>query len=190
MQDVRYTPNKRNAFTAAVREGRIDRVRDIIISHGPCYAAEWNDGYFLLCTALKKKRTEVAKLLLTSGSKVNSRHKNPCNTPLHFAVLNGDTEVVQMLLDKGANIDATNIHGKTPLHNAAQSAKPAIVGVLLNHGANVDAANKRGVTPLHLAVKNNSKEITTLLLSRGANVEGKGNNATTSRGITADTGYL
>jgi len=46
----------------------------------------------------------VAKLLLTNGSKVNHKNKLPIDTPLHFAVRNGDTEIVKMLLDRGGNI--------------------------------------------------------------------------------------
>ncbi|XP_076684261.1 uncharacterized protein LOC143377154 [Andrena cerasifolii] len=184
---ARYSPYKRNAFMTAVRQGRVSRVKEIINSREPCYAEEWKDGYSLLRAALEKKHTQVAKLLLTSGSKVNSRYKSPSNTALHFAALNGDTEIVQMLLDRGANVDAKNVHSKTPLHNAVQSMEAKMISLLLNRGANVDAADKSGVTPLHIAVGKNNKELTTLLLSRGANVEGKGNNARTSRRIAADT---
>ena len=77
----------------AVRKGRIDTIREIISSRGPCYAKEWKDGYSLLRTAVQKKHTEVAELLLTSGSKVNSKH--PCNTPLHHAILNGDGTICE-----------------------------------------------------------------------------------------------
>ena len=187
-KDVRYSPYKRNAFMTAVRQGNIDKLREIIAARGPCYVKEWKDGYSLLRTALEKKHSEVAKLLLTSGSNVNGRYKHPCNTPLHLAALNSDIEIVQMLLDRGANIYAKNIHGNTPLHNALKSMEAKIIGMLLNHGANIDAANKSGMTPLHLAITHNSKEITTLLLSRGANVNAKGNNVRPSRRIAADTG--
>ncbi|MHC3898063.1 UNVERIFIED_CONTAM: ankyrin repeat domain-containing protein [Wolbachia endosymbiont of Nasonia longicornis] len=56
--------------------------------------------------AIENKHTAVTKLLLTNGSKVNSKNKKPSNTPLHFAAINGDIEIVKMLLDRGANIDA------------------------------------------------------------------------------------
>ena len=50
------------------------------------------------------KHAEVTELLLTNGSKVNSENKKPTDIPLHFAVTNGDIEIVKMLLDRGANI--------------------------------------------------------------------------------------
>ena len=186
VKGVRYSPCKHNAFMTAVSQGRIDKVREIINSRGPCYAEEWKGGYSLLRTALEKKHTEVAKILLTSGSEVN-KYKHPCNTPLHFAILNGDSEIVQMILDRGANIEARNKHRDTPLQIAVRKMQMKIIVMLLNHGANIDAAEKSKMTPLHIAIENNSKEIITFLLRRGANVNGKGNNVRTSGRATADT---
>lgn len=57
MQGARYSRYERNAFMDAVRDGRMERVREIISSRGQCYAEEWEDGYSLLCMALEKKRT-------------------------------------------------------------------------------------------------------------------------------------
>jgi ankyrin repeat protein len=82
---------------------------------------EWSEGYVLLCDAVENEHTEVAKLLLTNGSKVNSKNKLPLDTPLHFAVRNGDIDIVKMLLDRGANIDAINLSDFTLLHNAVES---------------------------------------------------------------------
>jgi ankyrin repeat protein len=49
-------------------------------------------GYVLLCDAVENKHTEVAKLLLTNGSKVNSENKKLNDNPLHFAAINGDRD--------------------------------------------------------------------------------------------------
>ena len=46
---------------------------------------------------------------------MNSENNNPSKTPLHFAVRNGDIEIVKMLLYKDANIDAENNTGLTSL---------------------------------------------------------------------------
>ena len=94
-------------------------------------------------------------------------------------------QFVKMLLDKGANVNAKNTHGKTPLHNAVRCMETEIIGMLLNRKANVNAADDCTVTPLHLAVMNDSKTITQILLNRGANVNG-----VTSGHRAADKGYL
>jgi ankyrin repeat protein len=123
--------------------------------------------YVVLCDAVKN---EVVKLLLTNGSEVNSKNPNT-DTPLHFAVINGDIKIVQMLLDRGANINAANQYCDTPLHNAVKSKKLETVELLLNQGAYVNARNISIETPLHLAVGKGSEEIIKLLLQHGAHVD-------------------
>ncbi|CAL1682579.1 unnamed protein product [Lasius platythorax] len=163
------------SLISAVREGRLERVRELISSFGLSYSQAWSKGYVLLRIAVENKHTEISKLLLTNGSKVNSKNKTPSNTPLHFAVINGDIEIVKLLLDSDANIDAKNQYGRTPFHNAVESKKMEIIELLLNRGADVNARNINSITPLHLAVeKGSNEEIIKLLLSRGANVDAKG----------------
>ena len=60
------------SLICAVREGRLETVRELISSFGLSYSQAWSEGYVLLCDAVENKHTEVAKLLLTNGSKVNS----------------------------------------------------------------------------------------------------------------------
>ena len=138
MKGVRYTPYEHYSLKKAVCEGRIERVREIISSRSLYYSQEWSDasgGYALLCTAIEKKHTEIAKLLLTNGSRVNSENEMPSETPLHFAVENGDIEIIQMLLDKDADINALNISGHTPFHLALICEEIEIIHILLNQGA-------------------------------------------------------
>jgi ankyrin repeat protein len=61
-------------------------------------------------------------------------------------------EAIQLLLEKGFDINAANSSGDTALHAAITGrASPAIVKYLVEHGANVQAGNQKGVTPLTLA---------------------------------------
>jgi ankyrin repeat protein len=97
----------------AVYEGRLERVRELIISFGLSYSQAWSEGFVLLCDTLACKHTEVAKLLLTKGSKVNSKNKTT-DTPLHFAVINCNIGIDEMLLNRGANINAENQYSISP----------------------------------------------------------------------------
>ena len=148
MKGVRYTPYDHHSLRKAVCEGRIEKVREIINSRSLYYSKEWShalDGYALLCTAVEKEHTEIAKLLLNNGSKVNNGNEYPSVTPLHFAVQNGDVEIIQMLLDKDANINALNISGHTPFHLALISKKIEIIRILLNRGATVEPTSRYGM---------------------------------------------
>jgi len=157
------------SLICAVLEGRLERVRELVLTYGLSYSQAWSEGYVLLRDAVENKHPEVAKLLLTNGSKVNSKNQTT-DTPLHFAATNGDIEIVEMLLDRGANVDAENRDGNTPLHNAVKSNRMEIVQLLVNQGAYVNTRNSYSITPLQLAVEKCSEEIIRLLLQHGAYV--------------------
>ncbi|XP_020297403.1 ankyrin repeat and KH domain-containing protein 1-like [Pseudomyrmex gracilis] len=160
----------------AIREGNLERAREILPYYGLSYSQVWKEGYVLLCDAIENRHTEVIKLLLTYGSKVNSNTGETYNTPLNFAVKNGDIKIVKMLLDRRANVNATTRYGTTPLHNAIVKEKIEIAELLLNHGADVNASDKYGVTPLCLAVKTSHVDGVAMLLDRGANINAISNN--------------
>jgi len=82
---------------------------------------------------------------------------------------NGDTETAVALIEKGANIHATDWFGRTPLHWAARSGHTKTALALIESGANVNAADRHGYTPLHLAVENGHTEIALALIANGAN---------------------
>ncbi|XP_044738611.1 ankyrin-1-like isoform X4 [Chrysoperla carnea] len=156
----------------AIRNGELETARELINSYGLPYLESLSKGYDLLCDALVDKHSEIAKLLLTSGSEVNS-YQNSSNTPLHFAVKNGDIEIIKMLLVRGANINAQNIFGVTPLHEAIENNDQEIIELLLKHEADVNVKNRYGRTPLYDAIKNNRLGITELLLKHEADVNVK-----------------
>ena len=123
------------SLMCAVCEGNVERVRELIDSFGLSYSQARSEGYVLLCDAVVNKHTEVAKLLLTKGSKVKSRNIIHTDKPLHYAAINGDIEIVEMLLNRGANINAANWSGVTALHNAVKSKTMEIIELLLKMGA-------------------------------------------------------
>lgn len=72
-------------------------------------------------------------------------------SPLHWAAKEGHLYLIQMLLNKGARIDARNMGDDTALHLAAAHGHLDCVKYLLKHNPDVDAQNEHGNTPLHYA---------------------------------------
>ena len=66
---------------------------------------------------------------------------------MHVAAFKGQTAVVGLLLEKGANVNQGDIDGFTPLHIAAQKGRAEIVELLLAKGADANQGNKQGVIP-------------------------------------------
>ena len=91
-------------------------------------------------------------------------------TLLIIAALNGHANIVEVLLEKGANVNAVDSEGWTPLHFAAQNGHASVVEVLLEKGANVNAVNSKGCTPLHSAVWGGHESVVKVLIQAGANV--------------------
>jgi hypothetical protein len=87
------------------------------------------------------------------------------NTALMVAAFKGLPQVVQMLLDKGAEV---NRPGWTALHYAAAIGNNAIVGLLLEKSAYIDAASPNGTTPMMMAARSGHILTVKLLLDEGA----------------------
>jgi len=91
-------------------------------------------------------------------------------TPLCLAVTEGHEEVIKLLLECGANVNAQGKNGKTALHSAVEKGHEEVVKLLLECGANVDAQDKDGKSILQFAVEKQHEKFVKLLLECGANV--------------------
>ena len=98
-------------------------------------------------------------------------------TALHWAARDHpNPEVIDILIDAGAEVDARSNTGFTPLHYAARSKNPrGIVPALLDAGADPNARSNNGLTPLHLAVRNSHQPggFVETLVNAGAKVNVK-----------------
>ena len=92
-------------------------------------------------------------------------------TPLHLAAqfCKSATDIIEHLLEAGADIEAKNEHLYSPLDVAVANNNIICVIHLLEHGANIQARNKYYCTPLHTAARYGLYPIVKLLLERGAN---------------------
>ncbi|XP_077838147.1 ankyrin repeat domain-containing protein 27 isoform X8 [Macaca mulatta] len=73
------------------------------------------------------------------------------HTPLHVAALCGQASLIDLLVSKGAVVNATDYHGATPLHLACQKGYQSVTLLLLHYKASAEVQDNNGNTPLHLA---------------------------------------
>ena len=109
---------------------------------------------------------------------------------LRIAASKGETEMINLLLELGADIEAKNYDGNTALMYAAFWGKTEMVNLLLKRGANIEAKNDNGNTALMYAAYGGKTETVTRLLELGANIEAKDNDGNTALMYAADRGKI
>jgi ankyrin repeat protein len=113
---------------------------------------------------------ELVILHLNQSSSLLNTYSPDGFTPLGFASYFGRTDIVEFLIEKGAdpNIPAANPFRVAPIHSSVASNNFEITKLLLDNGANPNAKQQNNITPLHSAAHLGNSEITKLLLERGA----------------------
>ena len=139
-----------------------------------------NISFFsLLEVAIEQKKPEFITQLLRAGARQEVVGEGSGLAPIHHAVRNGDTALLQQLLtDDGVDINlrsADLMKAFTPLHFAAEKGSMACLRLLLDRNdVDVDAKDVRGkTTPLYLAIIGKNQEAAKLLVENGANLEVK-----------------
>jgi ankyrin repeat protein len=207
---LQYTP-----LHWAANYGDVEMV-ELLISRGAELDVEDPDYSTPLYLAAEQGHPKVVKFLISKGAEVNVKSNKWGYTPLHRAAwgpvtmikyLGGGTvseadlnenylEIVGMLLEKGAKVNARDNGGKTPLDQAIKNGEKEIVVLLRKHGgghgtidgaayggdieavkgflANGVEVNVKGGsimgTPLHYAAQGGHLDIVELLLAKGAEV--------------------
>ena len=91
---------------------------------------------------------KLVRLLIDSGATINMHDKGQAWTPLHYAAREQDLEVVKMLLEVGAEVEAVDIFGNTPLIRcvATLDANLAVISILMAYGADKNKNNNYGIS--------------------------------------------
>jgi len=87
--------------------------------------------------------------------------------PIHCAVRTGLVELVELLIQHGANLDAADMFGNRPLHDAVCHGLK-VVQLLVQHGAKLNVQNIDGKTPLHIAIERQQCDVIMFLMSQDA----------------------
>ena len=159
--------------------GSLVLISGLLCAWFPLQAGELNDA---------TKTGDVVKIrqLLEQGADINAKSGVFEWAPLHIAIALRKTKIIELLIEKGADLEALDRDQRTPLHIAALSgfiedAKPYtdIAKFLIEKGAKVNARDNSQSTPLHFAAFRGNVSMTELLIKKGADV-----NAVDKNGMT------
>jgi ankyrin repeat protein len=122
-----------------------------------------------LADAAKHKNWSAVRTLVKEKAPIDGRLGDAA-TALHWAVYWDNAEVVSLLVQAGANVNAVTDLGITPLYLAASNGNAAVVQQLLDKRADPNLASTAGVSPLMRAAQVGSGGAVRLLLAHGAKV--------------------
>lgn len=136
----------------ATASGRAQVVSEIL-DHDPAQAQAWSaDGFTALHFSSFFNQPLIARELVRRGADVAAVSMNPMEvTPLHSAAAAHATEIVRMLVESDAPVNAKQHGGWTALHAAADNGDEEMIKILLQHGADLLAQNDDGKTPAQIA---------------------------------------
>ncbi len=149
------TPTEKGepALVFAVRSGAPKTVAFLLKQAGIQTDATNTADETALMLAANANDLASANLLIEAGASVN----RPNWTPLHYAASKGHTEMMRLLIENDAYIDAESPNGTTPLMMAAYYATPKAVKLMLEEGADPTLQNKDGQTALEMALSKDKK---------------------------------
>ncbi|WP_430909087.1 ankyrin repeat domain-containing protein [Maribacter sp. 2-571] len=143
-----------------VREQLMQPSKGLVNTYSP-------DGFTPLSLAAFFNRTEIAKLLLDHGADPNLAATNPSKVnALHSAVAKENYELVKLLIEKGAALDAVQTQKVTALHSAVHRGNLQLTQLLVENGATVSVQMENGDTPIAIAQREGNKEIATFLKAK------------------------
>ncbi|KAL2043776.1 hypothetical protein N7G274_003295 [Stereocaulon virgatum] len=169
----------RTPWTVAWQNGRRS-ILQVLGSQGPHEVTEQDlSGEYpnaeelpVWSLALLGKKDLIIEALSTRRNEISFLDPDTSNTSLHGAVLSDQPEIVEILLEAGMSIDATNDYFRTPLHMAALNGNLGIMRLLLNDRLTddhiINAKDKWGTTAILMAYTHRHIECSLLLIENGA----------------------
>ncbi len=150
----------------AVRSGDVDSVRRMLVT-GADVNSRNDGGATLLMMASHSGNLKMVKALIEAGADVNACDERGW-TALMKAAYNpeldrGFADVVQVLIDAGANVEMPISYGIRPLMLAAGYGETAVVETLLRAGADVMARNDGGLTALMMVKQKHYVDVINVL---------------------------
>ena len=188
----------------ASSEGKLSTVK-LLVEAGASMRATVMDGDMCLILAARHGHAETVRYLV-GLPEVDVQHRNEDDfTALDSAVMRGHPDVVQVLIDAGADINTDfpplewwiaftsmpieRTGAATLLHRAVNEGHTDVVQVLIEAGADIEAKNDKGCSPLHWACEDGRLAIVMMLVKAGAKVCATDNEGNTCFTIAQKNGH-
>jgi ankyrin repeat protein len=165
--DVEIRDLKQRTPLAAASEEGNTKIVHLLLQKGADTEAKDRERQTPLLKALSKHHDEVVKELLSAGADIHEPRSISGGTALHLS-LDCSFEVIELLLRRGADVNAWDATGRRPLVAAVEMGNVDAVDALLNNGAQLECSNDNflpfDANPLRLAVSDNKKVMAERLL--------------------------
>jgi ankyrin repeat protein len=152
----------------AVNAGDLLRVRDLLASAVPVDKLELHGTALHLAVA--KGHAAIASALIDAGADLKAKGDPVDSHPLYLAALADQPEMVTLLLQRGADLEARDAEGRTPLMVAVGFGKGGVAALLVAAGADIRAVDNLEKAPIHFAAGSGAADVVSLLLARGIDV--------------------
>lgn len=139
----------------ALREKAMKVFAVLLKARGIDVDLQANNGDTALMIAAYTANKVAVQALLDKGAAVNRAGW----TALHYAAAAGDNDIVNLLLDKSAELDALSPNKTTPIMMAARGGHIYTVKILLDAGADASLKNDAGMSAIDFARQNGNKDI-------------------------------
>ena len=161
----------------AAQENRVDILKEMISQGGDVNTLRYNRSSRYNRSPLESAclygSSEAAIFLINAGADLHYS-ADKFYPPLFQAAERGLANVIQALIQKGADINQINVKGQTALLRMSEDYVhkqfTCITKQLISHGINVDAVDKDGSTALGLACSRGLTSVVATLLEAGANI--------------------
>jgi len=160
--------DKETPLWTAVTESRNPRIIELLLELGAKIHARTDLGTVLDWAAFEGD-LEMVRLLLSKGANPIVGRGSTRSAPIQRCANNGNVEILELLLNSGADVNAANA-GSHALTTAAVFGHDKFVKVLLQAGADANLPDESGTTPLMSGVAGRKIEIVRMLVEAGANL--------------------
>ena len=186
ISDIESTQKNQGPFSFRSLDSDQHGMIQVILDHDADIDAKDSSGLTATARAIGNEDGGMLTLLLDRGANIDVRLDGDDHMVLggfnvslyggeslvHIAASNERrVDIMQFLLDRGADVNALNIYGQSPLHIAAHGSNSIILDCLIDYGALLDVADGCSLTPLLSAVSQGKLETTTALIKRGARLD-------------------
>uniref|UniRef100_A0A8C3TDE1 Ankyrin repeat domain 17 n=1 Tax=Chelydra serpentina TaxID=8475 RepID=A0A8C3TDE1_CHESE len=193
------TETQQGLMVASPAQTLNDTLDDIMAAVSGRASAMSNTPTHSIATSVSQPQTPAPSPIISPSAMlpiypaidIDAQTESNHDTALTLACAGGHEELVQTLLERGANIEHRDKKGFTPLILAATAGHVGVVEILLDNGADIEAQSERTKdTPLSLACSGGRQEVVELLLARGANKEHRNVSDYTPLSLAASGGYV